>query len=87
VCVRARASGHVATEDVVYAFERMGMATGIHLESVIRASERVASVPGAETGGHVGSALGQALRSGKVTRAALPPAASAYDNQATQQGS
>jgi hydroxymethylglutaryl-CoA lyase len=46
------ATGNVATEDVVYFFERMGVSTGIDLEKLILAGDIAESLPGAMTGGH-----------------------------------
>lgn len=53
------ASGNIATEDVVYAFGRMGIETGIDLEALLSAAEQAAGLRGAETGGHVRKALGR----------------------------
>lgn len=50
------AAGNVATEDVVYLFERMGIATGVNLDAAI------------ETARFIGSALGKATP-GMVSRA------------------
>jgi hydroxymethylglutaryl-CoA lyase len=47
------ATGNVATEDVVYAFERQGIATGIDLRRLLEVAERAAALPEATTGGHV----------------------------------
>jgi hydroxymethylglutaryl-CoA lyase/(R)-citramalyl-CoA lyase len=41
-----RATGNIATEDLVYALEREGVGTGIDLDSLIRTSEWVAEVLG-----------------------------------------
>ena len=46
------ATGNVATEDVVYFFERMGVSTGIDLEKLILAGDIAEGLPGAMTGGH-----------------------------------
>jgi hydroxymethylglutaryl-CoA lyase len=46
------ATGNVATEDVVYFFERMGVSTGIDLEKLILAGDIAEALPGAMTGGH-----------------------------------
>jgi hydroxymethylglutaryl-CoA lyase len=40
------ASGNVATEDVVYMFESMGIATGVNLDLLVNASEKVQSILG-----------------------------------------
>lgn len=47
------ATGNTATEDLVFTFENMGIATGIDLDRLLDAAEIVAAVPGAETGGHL----------------------------------
>lgn len=46
------ATGNVATEDVVYFFERMGVRTGIDLEKLIEACAIAESLPEGVTGGH-----------------------------------
>jgi len=51
------ATGNVATEDLVWMFERMGVATGVNLEALIDVAELVALLPGAQTGGRVSRAL------------------------------
>ncbi|PSC03838.1 hydroxymethylglutaryl-CoA lyase [Alsobacter soli] len=47
------ATGNIATEDLVYLFERMGVSTGIDLERLLEAADLAASLPGAQGGGHV----------------------------------
>ena len=47
------ATGNTATEDLVFTFENMGIATGIDLDRLLDAAQVVAEVPGAETGGHL----------------------------------
>ncbi len=47
------ASGNIPTEDVVYLFDRMGIATGIDLEKLMRASDIAAALPGALAASHV----------------------------------
>lgn len=47
------ATGNVATEDVVYAFERAGVATGIDLERLLDVADFAATLPDGVTGGHV----------------------------------
>ncbi|MDF0542728.1 hydroxymethylglutaryl-CoA lyase [Sphingobium sp. H39-3-25] len=59
------ATGNVATEDVVWMLDGMGIATGIRLADLCRAAERIALVPGAQTGGRVRIAL--------ASRACLQP--------------
>lgn len=51
------ATGNVATEDVVWMFERMGVATGIDLDMLVPVARDAASLPGAMTGGRVRDAL------------------------------
>lgn len=51
------ASGNVATEDVVYAFERKGVATSINFDQLLAASDRASALPGAEIGGHIRKAI------------------------------
>jgi len=46
------ATGNIATEDVVYFFERMGVGTGIDLEKLMPAGDIAEGLPGAMTGGH-----------------------------------
>jgi hydroxymethylglutaryl-CoA lyase len=47
----------VATEDIVWMFESMGISTGIDLERLLAAAHRAALLPGAQTGGRVRAAL------------------------------
>jgi hydroxymethylglutaryl-CoA lyase len=47
------ASGNIPTEDVVYLFNRMGIATGIDLEKLMVASEIAAGLSGALPASHV----------------------------------
>src|SRR5215210_7992231 len=51
------ATGNVATEDVVWMFERMGVATGIDLDALIPVAREGASLPGGMPGGRVRDAL------------------------------
>ena len=51
------ATGNVATEDLVWMFEGMGVSTGIDLDALIAVSRDVASLPGAQTGGRVRQAM------------------------------
>lgn len=48
-----RATGNVATEDVVYALERSGFDTGVDLDALVRASEWFAQRLGRDLPGHV----------------------------------
>ncbi|NNF80328.1 MAG: hydroxymethylglutaryl-CoA lyase [Rhizobiales bacterium] len=49
------ASGNTASEDLVFAFENMGIATGLDLGRVLDAATLIETLPGADTGGHVRS--------------------------------
>jgi hydroxymethylglutaryl-CoA lyase len=51
------ATGNVATEDVVWMFERMGLHTGINLDALIPTAQEAAELPGALPGGRVRQAL------------------------------
>ena len=51
------ATGNVATEDVVWMFERMGVATGIDLDALVSVARDAAALPGATPGGRVRAAL------------------------------
>ncbi|MBV9783981.1 MAG: hydroxymethylglutaryl-CoA lyase [Acidisphaera sp.] len=51
------ATGNVATEDVVWMFERMGIPTGIDLDALVPAAREAAALPGALPGGRVREAL------------------------------
>jgi hydroxymethylglutaryl-CoA lyase len=51
------ATGNVATEDLVWMFERMGIPTGIDIASLIPAAREAASLPGALAGGRVRDAI------------------------------
>ena len=51
------ATGNVATEDVVWTFEKMGISTGIDLERLLDAAEQAVTIPGASAGGRVRNAM------------------------------
>ena len=51
------ATGNVATEDLVWMFERMGFATGIDLEALVPVARDAARLPGALPGGRVRDAI------------------------------
>jgi hydroxymethylglutaryl-CoA lyase len=51
------ATGSVATEDVVWMFERMGIATGVDLDALVSVACDAAALPGATPGGRVRHAL------------------------------
>lgn len=53
------ASGNVATEDVVYAFERMGIAVNLSLEKLLHVARQAEELPGAEVGGHIRRVAGR----------------------------
>jgi hydroxymethylglutaryl-CoA lyase len=60
-CPYARgASGNVATEDVVYMLEGMGMATGVDLERLVEAGRWLSGLLGRETGSKVAAASARA---------------------------
>jgi hydroxymethylglutaryl-CoA lyase len=56
------AKGNVATEDLVWMFERGSITTGIDLPALVDAARDMAQVPGAETGGRVRDALAYRAR-------------------------
>jgi hydroxymethylglutaryl-CoA lyase len=47
------ASGNTASEDLVFTFENMGIATGIQLDKLLDATVLIESLPDVDTGGHV----------------------------------
>lgn len=51
------ATGNVATEDLVWMFEKMGVETGIDLDRLAAVARDVATLPGAQIGGRVRDAL------------------------------
>ncbi|WP_336491000.1 hydroxymethylglutaryl-CoA lyase [Methylobacterium nigriterrae] len=51
------ATGNVATEDLVWMFERMGVATGIDLKALVSVAREGAALPGGLAGGRVRDAL------------------------------
>lgn len=51
------ATGNVATEDLVWMFDGMGVATGVHLDALLSAARIVEALPGAATGGRVRAAF------------------------------
>lgn len=52
------ATGNVATEDLVWMFDNMGVETGVDLQRLVEAANVVAQLPGAQIGGRVRQALG-----------------------------
>lgn len=51
------ATGNVATEDLIWMFEGMGVRTGINLEALLVVAAKVAEIPGAQIGGRVRTAI------------------------------
>ena len=51
------ATGNVATEDLVWMFDRMGIKTGIDLNALVDVAHDVSDLPGAQIGGRVREAL------------------------------
>lgn len=49
------ASGNTASEDLVFTFENMGVATGIDLEKLLDVAALIDALPDVDTGGHVRS--------------------------------
>lgn len=47
------ASGNTASEDLVFTFENMGVATGIDLDKLLDAAALIDALPDVDTGGHV----------------------------------
>lgn len=47
------ATGNTASEDLVFAFEEAGIATGIDLAQLLTVADRIATLPGACVGGHL----------------------------------
>lgn len=51
------ATGNVATEDLVWTLEKMGITTGIDLEALVPLARNVSALPGALAGGRVRDAI------------------------------
>lgn len=51
------ATGNVATEDLVWMFDKMGVESGVDLPALVAAAHEVAGLPGAQIGGRVRDAL------------------------------
>ena len=68
------ATGNVATEDVVWMFERMGVATGVDLDALLPVAREAAALPGASAGGRARDAL---LAAASATCAVPPEPAAA----------
>ena len=58
------ATGNVATEDLLWMFEGMGVATGVDLSALVAVAIEVENLPGAQTGGRVRDALTAQMRGG-----------------------
>jgi hydroxymethylglutaryl-CoA lyase len=56
------ATGNVATEDVVWTLDQMGIATGIDLSKLLPIAEQAAGLPGALFGGRVRDAMRGAIK-------------------------
>lgn len=56
------ATGNVATEDVVWMFERMGVSTRVDLPKLLSVAVAATAIPGANVGGRVRNVLGAAAR-------------------------
>lgn len=52
------ASGNVATEDLIFMFEKSGIHTGYDVGAVIDAAKLAVQIPGAQPGGHVRELMG-----------------------------
>lgn len=52
------ATGNVATEDLVWMFENMGIKTGVNMPALLAVAARVCDLPGAQIGGRVRAAFG-----------------------------
>ena len=58
---RTRATGNVATEDVAWMFERMGVKTGIDIPALVAVAMLGTALPGGLAGGRVRAALAPKL--------------------------
>ncbi len=61
------ATGNVATEDVVWMFERMGLRTGVDVDALLDVARELATIAGAQPGGRVRDALAARRRCGAPT--------------------
>jgi hydroxymethylglutaryl-CoA lyase len=64
------ATGNVATEDLVWMFDGMNVATGIDLEALVGVAHQVAALPGGQIGGRVRDALAAKSRREKTLASA-----------------
>lgn len=56
------ATGNVASEDVVWMFDHMGVASGVELGALLEAAGMVTGLPGAQVGGRVREAMAASRR-------------------------
>ena len=56
------ATGNVATEDLVWMFDQLGVRTGVDLDALLVVAHEAATLPGAIPGGRVREALEAARR-------------------------
>jgi hydroxymethylglutaryl-CoA lyase len=56
------ATGNVATEDIAWMFDHMGVATGIDLAALLEAAGMATALPGAQIGGRVREAMAASKR-------------------------
>jgi hydroxymethylglutaryl-CoA lyase len=61
------ATGNVATEDLVWMFDRLGVRTGVDLEALLDVAKDAASLPGAIAGGRVRDAFTAARRGDRTS--------------------
>lgn len=68
------ATGNVATEDIVWMFDRMGVRTGLAFDQLLEVAAELAAIPGAQPGGRVRNALSARARgcSTRLPEATLP---------------
>jgi hydroxymethylglutaryl-CoA lyase len=62
------AAGNVATEDLVWMFDRMGVSTGVDLDALLDVARRAAALPGGQPGGRVRTAISGRSRGCPVPR-------------------
>lgn len=60
------ATGNVATEDIVWAFESMGVSCGVHLDQLLIIAQKGAALSGALSGGRVRNAMAARLRAENI---------------------
>ena len=69
------ATGNVATEDLVWMFDRLGVRTGVDLDALLDVAHEAATLPGAIPGGRVRDALLRARRRERAMRLERPAVA------------